>query len=61
MEDSKQKFVPWAGDTIDLHDHYQVRQWTEIFDISTIALHDAVHAVGPMRVDVKRYLRDRKA
>ena len=50
-----------AGDTINLHDAYQVHQWTEIFNISAVALHSAVMAVGTNRSDVKRYLRALKS
>lgn len=51
---------PRAGDTIDLDDAYQVRQWTEIFAISAEQLADAVRAVGTDRAAVKRYVRARK-
>jgi hypothetical protein len=51
---------PRAGDTIDLDDPYQVRQWTEIFAISAEQLAEAVRAVGTDRAAVKRYVRARK-
>jgi len=45
-----------GGDTINVDDEYEVRQWTEIFAVSVDQLKDAVRAVGTCRADVKRYV-----
>ena len=47
-------------DVIDLMDDHQVRQWSEIFDITPANLAFAVHLVGPKAANVKRYIRERK-
>jgi uncharacterized protein DUF3606 len=44
-------------DTIDLDSAYDVRQWTEIFNVGLDELRAAVIAVGPASTAVRQYLR----
>jgi hypothetical protein len=46
-------------DLIDIHNDYQVRQWTEILDVTADQLTDAVRAVGTVASKVRRYVRER--
>ena len=49
-----------SGDFIDMDDPYQVTQWSEIFNISSQDLKDAVANVGTSMTDVRAYVKSRK-
>jgi hypothetical protein len=42
---------------INIHEDYELKHWSERFNISTEKLKDAVTKVGPMAQNVAKYLQ----
>lgn len=49
-----------SGDFIDLNDAYQVKQWMEIFNVTSEDLTEAVEKVGTSMPDVRAFIKARR-
>jgi len=56
MPDDLEKRGPPDGKRINVHESWEVRDWSKHFGVTEQQLNDAVKAVGPMTADVKRHL-----
>jgi hypothetical protein len=56
MADDKDKTGKPDRDRINVHEPYELRDWSEKFGVTPEKLKDAVREVGPMVDDVKRKL-----
>ena len=56
MGDDKHEVGKPERNRINIYDSYDVRYWCRAFAVTEQRLVDMVKAVGPMAVDVKRYL-----
>ena len=57
MPDDRTRRGPEDPTKINLHQTYEVAYWTTRFKISEAVLRRAVTAVGPMVVNVQKWLR----
>lgn len=56
MPDDKTKRGPADRNRVNVHEKYEVDHWCGQFGCTEAQLKAAVKAVGPMVVDVRRYL-----
>jgi hypothetical protein len=59
MADDKTKSGRADRQRINVREDYELRDWSRKFDTSIDELKDAVKVVGPMVLDVERYLKKR--
>lgn len=59
MADDKHKVGSPDRDRINLHEDYEVRDWTESLGVTMERLHEAVQAVGNSAEKVREYLKGR--
>ena len=57
MADDKSNKGKADRDRINVHEDYELRDWSESLGVSPEQLGAAVAAVGPMAKDVKTYLK----
>jgi hypothetical protein len=57
MSDDKSKRGAADRDRIDVTEAYELRDWADRFHVAPDKLKDAVAKVGPMAVDVAKYLQ----
>jgi hypothetical protein len=57
MADDKTKRGGQDRSRINLSEEYEVRYWTEKFDVTRLELEGAAEKVGPMVKDVRRHLK----
>jgi len=57
MSDDKNKAGQQDRDRINVHEEYELRDWSKKFGVSHEELKAAVGKVGPMAGDVRKYLR----
>ena len=57
MSDSKDKIGKPDRIRINVHEDYELRDWSDQFDISHERLKEVVAKVGPMVEDVRKELR----
>jgi hypothetical protein len=56
MPDDLEKKGPPDGIRINIHEPWELRDWSQHFGVTPEKLKEAVAAVGVMTKDVKRYL-----
>jgi hypothetical protein len=56
MADDKTKVGGQDGQRINIHEDYEVQDWTKPFGVSKDKLVEAVNAVGDRADDVREYL-----
>lgn len=56
MPDDLTKTGPADDSRINIHQEYELRYWSQKFNVSAEQLRQAVKIVGPMVKDVKRHL-----
>lgn len=56
MSDSKDKVGKPDRDRINIHEDYELRDWSKKYGVTHEALKKAVHKVGPMARDVAKEL-----
>jgi hypothetical protein len=57
MADDKSKTGQADRLRINVHEPYELRDWSQKFDVTPDKLKEAVTAVGPMAADVEKYLK----
>jgi Protein of unknown function (DUF3606) len=57
MPDDLTRKGPEDSKRINIHEDHEVRYWTSRFKITADKLRQAVDAVGPMVIDVERWLK----
>lgn len=56
MADDKSKTRPQDAQRINVNEEYELRHWSEKFQVSADRLRQAVEKAGPMAKDVEREL-----
>ena len=60
MSDDKSKAGKQHRDRINVHQDYELRDWSEMFGVSKERLKEAMQAVGDKAANVQNYLKSQK-
>lgn len=61
MPDDKTRAHGQDRDRIDIHEDYELRDWSRKFDVTPEQIRDAVRAVGDRADEVELYLKGSRA